>query len=142
MNVTLIPDSELIQCLKNKQLVINQQIEECKAKIIELDYNYNSIESTIKYLSGESSLVKTNRTYIFKPNECKILTLDYLRLVNEAATSRQIAEHLANKVGFNLDKEPVQFQNTIVKTLRKLEQKGLVKQVSENQKMLSWCIVG
>ncbi|MEN9946240.1 MAG: hypothetical protein RLZZ293_626 [Pseudomonadota bacterium] len=137
MNTNLIPDTDLIQCLKNKQLIINQQIEEYKAKIIELDCSYNSIDSTIKYLSSESSLVKANRTYIFEPNECKILTLDYLRLVNETVTSRQIAKHLANKIGFNLDKEPVQFQNTIVKTLRKLEQKGLVKQVSENQKMLS-----
>ncbi len=143
MNSNVIDDSEIIHGLEAKKLDIKSQINELKAKIVELNNGLANIDATIMFLTNGNVVHKSKRNIVFKPNECKIFILDYLRTTNEVVTSRQIAENLADKVSFDITSDRyVIFQNSIVKSLRNLESKGIVKQVhTQNRQILSWSLV-
>lgn len=143
MNINTISDSEIIQGLEAKKHVIKSQINELKKQIAELNNGLTNIDTTILFLTGGNIVSKNKRNVIFKPNECKILVLDYLRTVGEVVTSRQIAESIATAVSFDMSSDnAVTFQNSIVKSLRNLESKGIVRQVpTKNRQILSWALV-
>lgn len=102
MSANLISDYEIIQGLEAKKQVMKSQIDELKSKILELNCGLSNIDTTILFLTGGSVVNKPERNMIFKPNECKILVLDYLREMNTVVTSRQVAEYLADKVNFDI----------------------------------------
>lgn len=138
-------DNVLINGLNNKKQEMLQQVAEYKSLIDRLLHGVASIDSAIKYLSGDIEITnisgdKRARTVYFKPNECKVMVLDFLRESKVEYTTKQIAEHLAERIGFNKPDDFKNMQISVAKTLDLLAKKELINKVGNIGSMTIWKI--
>jgi hypothetical protein len=141
-------ESHVISGLVAKRSELAGLVQHYQVEISRIAGDLNHIDATIKLFAPEFDLrtVRTKehreRNQYFKSGECPRMTLDILRESSEALTSRQIAAELLRRKGLEPRVERLdQLQKSALNVLKRLENKGLVKQDTPKGISHTWKIV-
>ena len=117
------------------------------AEIKDLKQILHHIDRTIKVFSPEFDLrtiraTRTNtRNALFAHGETQRLVLGVMREYGDCMTSRQIADAIIERKGFEaLSSTITQVQKDVSNTLRRLERKEVVELSDNNDAILHWRI--
>jgi hypothetical protein len=141
-------ESHVISGLVSKRSELAGLAQYYQAEISRITGDLNHIDATIKLFAPEFDLrtLRTKehreRNQYFKPGECPRITLDILRESGSALTSRQIAAELLRRKSLEPSSERLdQLQKSALNVLKRLENKGLVKQGTPTGMSRTWEIV-
>lgn len=139
--------THIVSGLVTKRAEIDGQIIARLAEIKDLKQVLHHLDRTIKVFSPEFDLrtiraTRTNtRNALFAHGEAQRLVLGVMRECGEAMTSRQIADSLIERKGFeDLSSTITQVQKDVLNILRRLERKGVVVLSDSNDVILHWRI--
>lgn len=140
--------THIISGLVTKRAEIDGQIISRLAEIKDLKQILLHLDRTIKVFSPEFDLrtiraTRTNtRNTLFAHGEAQRLVLGMMREYGDCMTSRQIADAIIERKGFETTIHTVtQIQKNVLNVLRRLERKGVVVLSDSNDGILHWCIV-
>ena len=139
--------THIISGLVTKRAEIDGQIITRLAEIKDLKQVLHHLDRTIKVFSPEFDLrtiraTRTNtRNALFAHGEAQRLVLGVMREHGEAMTSRQIADSIIERKGFEATTYTVtQVQKNVLNVLRRLERKEVVVLSNRNDGILHWRI--
>ena len=139
--------THIISGLVTKRAEIDGKIIARLAEIKDLKQVLHHLDRTIKVFSPEFDLrtiraTRTNtRNALFAHGEAQRLVLGVMRECGEAMTSRQIADAIIERKGFEVNVHTVtQVQKNVLNVLRRLERKGVVVLSDSNDVILHWRI--
>ena len=139
--------THIISGLVTKRAEIDGKIIARLAEIKDLKQVLHHLDRTIKVFSPEFDLrtiraTRTNtRNALFAHGEAQRLVLGVMRECGEAMTSRQIADAIIERKGFEaLSSTITQVQKDVSNTLRRLEHKEVVELSDNNDAILHWRI--
>ena len=139
--------THIISGLVTKRAEIDGKIISRLAEIKDLKQVLHHLDRTIKVFSPEFDLrtiraTRTNtRNALFAHGEAQRLVLGVMRECGEAMTSRQIADAIIERKGFEaLSSTITQVQKDVSNTLRRLERKEVVELSDNNDAILHWRI--
>ena len=139
--------THIISGLVTKRAEIDGQIIARLAEIKDLKQVLHHLDRTIKVFSPEFDLrtiraTRTNtRNTLFAHGEAQRLVLGVMRECGVAMTSRQIADRLIERKGFEvLSSTITQVQKNVLNVLRRLERKQVVVLSNSNDGILHWRI--
>jgi hypothetical protein len=139
--------THIISGLVTKRAEIDGKIIARLAEIKDLKQVLHHLDRTIKVFSPEFDLrtiraTRTNtRNALFAHGEAQRLVLGVMRECGEAMTSRQIADAIIERKGFEaLSSTITQVQKDVSNTLRRLERKEVVELSDNNDAILHWRI--
>ena len=137
--------THIISGLVTKRAEIDGQIIARLAEIKDLKQVLHHLDRTIKVFSPEFDLrtisaTRTNtRNALFAHGEVQRLVLGVMREYDEAITSRQIADSIIERKGFEVT-ATAQLQKNVINVLRRLERKSVVVVSDSNNGVLRWRI--
>ena len=128
--------------------------DEYQAKLLKLQSDISALETTICLFDSNcrdtiakidkkvsKSKAKAVRNSYCEKGECKMLVLSMLRESNVPLDTSNISMLLAEKKGLELDKNSLtNLQKTVLNTLGKCEQSGLISKVGKNSNNFLWGI--
>lgn len=150
--------SHVLYALANKKMELKRLEDEYSAKLLKLQNDISALETTICLFDGDCrdtiakidekvsksngiNRSKATRNSYFKKGECKMLVLSMLRESDIPLDTSNIAMLLAEKKGLELDKNSLtNLQKTVLNTLSKCEQSGLISKVGKNSNNFLWGI--
>ena len=139
--------THIVSGLVTKRAEIDGKIIARLAEIKDLKQVLHHLDRTIKVFSPEFDLrtiraTRTNtRNALFAHGEAQRLVLGVMREHGEAMTSRQIADAIIERKGFEVTVHTVtQVQKNVLNVLRRLECKGVVVLSDSNDVILHWRI--
>ena len=139
--------THIVSGLVTKRAEIDGQIITRLAEIKDLKQVLHHLDRTIKVFSPEFDLrtiraTRTNtRNALFAHGEAQRLVLGVMREHGEAMTSRQIADSIIERKGFEATTYTVtQVQKNVLNVLRRLERKEVVVLSNRNDGILHWRI--
>jgi hypothetical protein len=139
--------THIVSGLVTKRAEIDGQIISKLAEIKDLKQILHHIDRTIKVFSPEFDLrtiraTRTNtRNALFAHGETQRLVLGVMREYGDCMTSRQIADAIIERKGFEaLSSTITQVQKDVSNTLRRLERKEVVELSDNNDAILHWRI--
>ncbi len=137
--------THIISGLVTKRAEIDGQIISRLAEIKDLKQVLHHLDRTIKVFSPEFDLrtiraTRTNtRNTLFAHGEAQRLVLGVMREYGDCMTSRQIADSLIERKGFEAS-AITQVQKNVLNVLRRLERKRVVELCDGNDGILHWRI--
>ena len=139
--------THIVSGLVTKRAEIDGQIISRLAEIKDLKQILHHIDRTIKVFSPEFDLrtIRATRTNthnaLFAHGETQRLVLGVMREYGDCMTSRQIADAIIERKGFEaLSSTITQVQKDVSNTLRRLERKEVVELSDNNDAILHWRI--
>ncbi|MDD2661638.1 MAG: hypothetical protein PHY54_18460 [Methylococcales bacterium] len=141
-------ESHVVSGLVAKRSKLAGLVQHYQTEISRITGDLSHIDATIKLFAPEFDLrtVRTKehreRNQYFKLGECQRMTLDILREADSALTSRQIAADMLRRKALELSAEKIElFQKSSLAVLKRLEDKGLVRQGDTKGVSHTWEIV-
>lgn len=141
-------ESHIISGLVSKRSELAGLAQHYHAEISRITGDLKHIDAIIKLFSPEFDLRTVRakehreRNQYFKSGECPRMTLDILRESSDALTSRQIAADMLRRKGLEPSEERIdQLQKSALNVLKRLEDKGLVRQGTPKGISHTWKIV-
>ncbi len=141
-------ESHVVSGLVAKRSELAGLVQHYQTEISRMTGDLTHIDATIKLFAPEFDLrtlrakEHRERNQYFKLGECQRMTLDILREAESALTSRQIAAELLQRKALELSSEKIDlFQKSALAVLKRLEDKGLVKQGDTQGVSHTWKIV-
>ena len=139
--------THIVSGLVTKRAEIDGQIISRLGEIKALKQVLHHLDRTIKVFSPEFDLrtiraTRTNtRNALFSHGEAQRLVLGVMREYGDCMTSRQIADAIIERKGFEaLSSTITQVQKDVSNTLRRLERKEVVELSDNNDAILHWRI--
>ncbi|MBD3840008.1 MAG: hypothetical protein IE878_06460 [Epsilonproteobacteria bacterium] len=146
--------SHVLYALADKKMKLKRLEDKYSAKLLKLQSDISALETTICLFDGDcdktitkidekvsKSKAKAVRNSYFEKGECKMLVLSMLRESGIPLDTSNISMLLAEKKALDLDKSSLtNLQKTVLNTLGKCEQSGLISKVGKNSNNFLWSI--
>lgn len=148
--------SHVLYALADKKMELKRLEDEYSAKLLKLQNDISALETTICLFDGDcdktiakidekvsksNGKTKAVRNSYFEKGECKMLVLSMLRESDVPLDTSNISILLAEKKALELDKNSLtNLQKTVLNTLSKCEQSGLISKVGKNSNNFLWGI--
>lgn len=150
--------SHVLYALADKKMELKRLEDEYSAKLLKLQNDISALETTICLFDGDcrdtiakidekvsknnvKSRTKAARNSYFEKGECKMLVLSMLRESEMPLDTSNISMLLAEKKALELDKNSLtNLQKTVLNTLSKCEQSGLISKVGKSSNNFLWSI--